>query len=143
MPYLPKWIWSKRGMALGSCQSIYHSMCLISIFLVCRLCVLCCFPFHRCLYELFGLTRYMPPSWEKDPINTLEESMTIYWNEDLIWNWHKEIHSVYKMNVRIWVGEEIQKDCLGLQCIGWKKAPRLRKENFFLPNLEWLLRLNQ
>jgi hypothetical protein len=34
------------GMALGSCQCIYHPMCLISIFLVRRFCVLCRSLFH-------------------------------------------------------------------------------------------------
>jgi hypothetical protein len=75
------------GMALGSCQCIYHPMCLISIFLVRRFYALCRFPFHECLYEFFGLTRYMPPSWKKNPINTPGESMAMYWGEDLIWNW--------------------------------------------------------
>jgi hypothetical protein len=28
----------------------------------------------------------MPPSWEKDPINTPENSMAMHWGEDLIWN---------------------------------------------------------
>jgi hypothetical protein len=29
----------------------------------------------------------MPPSWEKNPINTPGESMAMHWGEDLIWNW--------------------------------------------------------
>ena len=74
-------------------------MCLISILLVCRFCILCRSPFHKRHYELFGLTQYMPPSWEKDPINTPGKSMAMHWGEDLIWNWPQGTHLVYKRNV--------------------------------------------
>jgi hypothetical protein len=68
-------------MALGSCQCIYHPMCLISIFLVCRFYVLYRSPFHERLYKLFVLTRYMPSNWEKDPTNTPGESMAMHWGK--------------------------------------------------------------
>jgi hypothetical protein len=77
----------EEGLALGSCQCIYHPMCLINIFLVRRFCALYRSPFHERLYELFGFTRYMPPSWEKDPKNILVESMALHWGKNLIWNW--------------------------------------------------------
>jgi hypothetical protein len=72
------------GVALGSCHCIYHPMCLINIFLVCRLCGLYRSLFHERLYKLFGLTRYMPPSWEKNPINTPGESMAMHWGEEIV-----------------------------------------------------------
>jgi hypothetical protein len=50
------------GMALESYQCIYYALCLFSIFLVCRFCTICRSHFHERLYELFGFTRYMPPS---------------------------------------------------------------------------------
>jgi uncharacterized membrane protein YagU involved in acid resistance len=68
----------KEEMALGSCQYIYHPMCLISIFLVHRFCALCQSPFYERLHELFGFICYMPPNWKKDPINTPGESMAMH-----------------------------------------------------------------
>jgi hypothetical protein len=41
----------------------------------------------------------MPPSWEKNPENTLGKSMAMHWKEDLIWNWRQGTHSIYKTNV--------------------------------------------
>src|SRR5450759_5466780 len=124
-------------MALGSCQCIYHPMCLISIFLVRRFCALCRSPFHERLYELFGLTLYMPPSWEKDPVNTPGESMAMHWGEDLIWNWRQGTYSVYKTNVSPEFGwendhEEIVRVCHAL--VG-KKPHNQGKRNFFYQTL--------
>jgi hypothetical protein len=52
----------ERELHLGSCEYIYHPMCLISLMVVCKHCVVCKVPFHECLYELFGLAKYMPIS---------------------------------------------------------------------------------
>jgi hypothetical protein len=68
----------KGVMALGSCQYIYHPMCLFSIFLVCRFCALYRSLFHKCLYKLLGLIPYMPPSCKKNVDNTPRESMAMY-----------------------------------------------------------------
>jgi hypothetical protein len=93
-------------MALQSCQCIYNMTCLISIILVHRFCALCRSPFHKCLYKLFGLIPYMPASWEKDPKNTLGESMAMHWGKDLIWNWCQGTHSIYKTNMKAEFGWE-------------------------------------
>jgi hypothetical protein len=61
----------------------------------------------------------MPPSWEKNPINTPGESMAMHWGEDLIWNWHQGIYSVYKTTMNPEFGwendyEEIVRVCHAL-----------------------------
>jgi hypothetical protein len=57
------------GFHLGSCEHIYHPMCLIS-FMVTRICCrVCKVHFHERLYELFGLHLYMPSSWKLNPDN--------------------------------------------------------------------------
>jgi hypothetical protein len=40
---------------LGSCKQIYHPICLISLMVACRHCMLCKASFHECLNELFGI----------------------------------------------------------------------------------------
>ena len=85
------------GWSLGTCQCMYHPMCLISHALIRRFCAICKAPFHERLYEQFGLEPYMPPSWEKNPDNTPD--MPNLWGEDLIWNWRMKMHSAYKNNM--------------------------------------------
>jgi hypothetical protein len=110
---------------------------LISIFLVRRFYALFRSLFHECLYEFFGLTRNMLPSWEKNPINTPGESMAMHWGEDLIWNWRQGTYSVYKTNVSPKFGwendhEEIIRVCHAL--VG-KKPQDQGKRNFFYQTL--------
>lgn len=94
------------GWALGSCKHMFHPMCLISIFLVRRFCPSCRAPFHARLYEVFGLTSYMPPSHERDPINTPGEGYRPQWGEDLIWSWRAQTHSVFKNDISLSFGWE-------------------------------------
>ena len=58
------------GWSLGSCQCMYHPMCLVSHALIRRSCAICKAPFHKRLYEQFGLETYMPPCWKKNEENT-------------------------------------------------------------------------
>ena len=58
------------GFHLGTCEHIFHPMCLISLMLCRRRCAVCKAPFHERLYDLFGLVPYMPVSWECDLVNT-------------------------------------------------------------------------
>jgi hypothetical protein len=59
----------EREFYLGSCKHICHPMCLISLMVACKHCVLYKAPFHERLYELFDLTLYMPISWKYNPKN--------------------------------------------------------------------------
>jgi hypothetical protein len=125
------------GWALGSCQCMYHPLCLMKIFLVRRFCALCKAPFHKRLYEVFGLTPYMPPSWEKNPENTPGEGYKSHWGEDLIWSWRMGTHSVFKTNVSSqfnWENdhEEIVRVCYKL--VGNKSSDQGRR-NFFYQTL--------
>ena len=55
------------GFCLGTCEHMYHPICLIAHMVIWRHCCQCKAPFHERLYELFGLCPYMPPSWEHNP----------------------------------------------------------------------------
>jgi hypothetical protein len=85
------------GFHLGSCEHIYHPMCLISFMLNRRRCALCKAPFHERLYELFGLVPYMPSSWELNPENA--PNLPSKWGEDLVWSWRLQDHSHNKSNL--------------------------------------------
>jgi hypothetical protein len=79
----------------------------------------------------------MPPSWKKNPENTLEESMSMHWGEDLIWNWRQGTHSLYKTNLSLQLRwekdhEEIVWVCHAL--VG-NKLQDQRKRNFFYQTL--------
>jgi hypothetical protein len=87
----------KGGFHLGSCEYIYHPMCLISFMVVRRRCALCKAPFHERLYELFGLVPYMPSSWECNPDNT--PGLRHLWGDDLVWSWRLHDHSHNKSNI--------------------------------------------
>ena len=58
------------GFIVGTCEHMYHPICLIAHMVIQRRCCQCKAPFHERLYELFGLYPYMPPSWEHNPENT-------------------------------------------------------------------------
>ncbi len=126
------------GWALGSCQCMFHPMCLISMFLVRRFCPCCKSPFHERLYEVFGLTPYMPPSHERNPENTPGEGYRNQWGEDLIWSWRANTHSVFKNDISAMFGwehnhEEIVRVCEKI--IG--SAPTDQgKRNFFYQTLD-------
>ena len=94
------------GWALGSCQCMFHPMCLIKIILVRRFCPCCKSSFHERLYEVFGLTPYMPFSHEKNPENTPSEGYRNQWGEDLIWSWRANTHSVFKNDISAIFGWE-------------------------------------
>jgi hypothetical protein len=94
----------ERGFYLGSCEHIYHPMCLISFMVVCRRCALCKTPFHERLYELFGLVPYMPSSWKCNPDNTL--GLRYLWGDDLVWSWRLHDHSHNKSNISSQFGWE-------------------------------------
>jgi hypothetical protein len=67
---------------LESCEHIYHPMCLISLMVARRRCVLDKAPFYQRLYELFGLEPYMPISWKYDPKNI--PGLRHLWGDDLV-----------------------------------------------------------
>ena len=126
------------GWALGSCPHMFHPMCLISIFLVRRFCPVCKSPFHERLYEVFGLTPYMPPSHERNPENTPGEGYRNQWGEDLIWSWRANTHSVFKNDISAMFGwehnhEEIVRVCKKI--IGSAPADQ-GKRNFFYQTLD-------
>ena len=70
------------GYSLGTCEPMYHPICLIAHMLIWRRCCQCKAPFHERLYELFGLCPYMPLSWEHNPKNILETPSK--WGKDLV-----------------------------------------------------------
>jgi hypothetical protein len=72
------------GFYLGSCEHIYHPLCLTNLMVACRHYALCKAPFYQRLYELFGLESYMPISRECDPENT--PSLCHLWGDDLVWS---------------------------------------------------------
>ena len=126
------------GWALGSCQCKFHPMCLISMFLVRRFCPCCKSPFHKRLYEVFGLTPYMPPNHERNPENTPGEGYRNQWGEDLIWSWRANTHSVFKNDISEMFGweqdhEEIVRVCHNI--IG-KASGDQGKRNFFYQTLD-------
>ena len=126
------------GWALGSCSHMFHPMCLITISLVRRFCPVCKSPFHERLYEVFGLTPYMPPSHEKNPENTPGEGYRNQWGEDLIWSWRANTHSVFKNDISAMFGwehnhEEIVRVCQKI--IGSAPADQ-GKRNFFYQTLD-------
>ena len=119
------------GFHLGSCEHIYHPMCLISFMLNRRRCALCKAPFHERLYELFGLVPYMPSSWELNPENS--PNLPSRWGEDLVWSWRLQDHSHNKSNLSTQFGwendpEEIVKICQKLVGFG---SHNEGKRNFF------------
>ena len=125
------------GWAVGSCTHMFHPMCLINIFLVRRFCPVCKSPFHERLYEVFGLTPYMPPSHEKNPENTPGEQYRNMWGEDLIWSWRAQTHSVFKSNVSDelgWEDDPNQIVRVAKKIIGSKKEDQ-GKRNFFYQTL--------
>jgi hypothetical protein len=135
------------GWALGSCPHMFHPMCLINILLVRRFCQMCKSPFHERLYEVFGLTPYMPPSHERNPLNTEGECFRNQWGEDLIWSWRANTHSTFKSNVSAMLGwendhEEIVRVCKKI--IG-SQANDQGKRNFFYQTLDgyWDAKNNQ
>ena len=83
------------GYSLGTCEHMYHPICLIAYMLIWRRCCQWKAPFHERLYELSGLCPYMPPSWEHNPDNTPE--MPSKWDEDLLWNWRMDAHFLQKL----------------------------------------------
>ena len=85
------------GFHLGSCEHIYHPMYLIRFIVICRRCALCKAPFHKHLYELFGLVLYMPISWEYNSNNT--PCLCDRWGDDLGWSWQLHDHSYNKSNI--------------------------------------------
>jgi hypothetical protein len=119
------------GFHLGSCEHIYHPMCLISFMVVRRRCALCKVPFHERLYKLFGLVPYMPSSWECNPENT--PSLRHLWGDDLVWSWQLHDHSHNKSNISSqfrWENdhEEVIRVCQRLVGVGTHNQG---KRNFF------------
>ena len=90
------------------------------------------------MYKVFGLTAYMPPSHERDPINTPGDGYRGQWGEDLIWSWRANTHSVFKNDISMSFGwennhEEIVKACHKI--IG--NAPSDEgKRNFFYQTMD-------
>jgi hypothetical protein len=121
----------KRGFHLGSCEHIYHPMCLISLMVACRRYALYKAPFHQCLYELFGLEPYMPTSWECNPKNT--PGLHHLWCDDLVLGWLLHDHSHNKSDISSQFGwkndhKEIVKVCQKLVGVVFQNQ---RKRNFF------------
>jgi hypothetical protein len=85
------------GFHLRSCEHIYHLMCLISFMVTCRRCGVCKAPFHKRLYELFGLHPYMPSSWKLNLENA--PALRQLWGDDLVWSWRLHDHSHNKSNL--------------------------------------------
>lgn len=113
-------------------------MCFIGMFLVRKFCPCCKSPFHERLYEVFGLTPYMPPSHERDPVNTPGEGYRNQWGEDLIWSWRANTHSIFKNDISAKFGwehnhEEIVRVCKKI--IGSAPADQ-GKRNFFYQTLD-------
>jgi hypothetical protein len=67
-------------------------------------CALCKAPFHKNLYDLFGLHPYMPVSWECNPENTPD--LCYLWGDDLVWSWQLHDHSYNKSNISSQFGWE-------------------------------------
>jgi len=59
------------GIAVGTCRHMFHPICLIGFMVIRSRCPLCKAPFHKRLYNLFGLEQYMPPHWEYNATNAL------------------------------------------------------------------------
>ena len=119
------------GFHLRSCEHIYHPMCLISFTVVHRRCALCKAPFHKHLYELFGLVPYMPVSWECNPNNI--PGLCYFWGDDLVWSWQLHDHSYNKSNINSHFGwendlEEVVKVCQRVVDFG---NHNVGKRNFF------------
>jgi hypothetical protein len=85
------------GFHLGSCDHIYHPMCLISFMVTRRRCRVCKAPFYERLYDLFGLHPYMPISWELNQDNA--PALRHLWGDDLVWSWQIYDHSHNKSNL--------------------------------------------
>ena len=120
------------GFHLGTCEHIFHPMCLISLMLCRRRCAVCKAPFHERLYDLFGLVPYMPVSWECDPVNTPDYPNK--WGDDLVWSWRLNSHSVYKSELSSQFGwetdyKEITRVCHRLISRGEERSQG--KRNFF------------
>jgi hypothetical protein len=92
------------GFHLGTCEHIYHPMCLISLMIYHRRCAICKAPFHEHLYDLFGLVPYMPASWEVNPENAPE--LPSKWGEDLVWSWCLFDHALHKSQLSSQFGWE-------------------------------------
>jgi len=132
-PFGPEGAW-----ALGTCQHMFHPMCLITHALVRRFCPVCHSPVHKRWYEVFGLTKYMPPSHERNPENTPGHGYNRQWGEDLIWSWRANRHSVFTNNISADLGweenhEEIVRVCHKI--IGSAPADQ-GKRNFFYQTMD-------
>ena len=92
------------GFILGTCEHMYHPICLIAHMVIRRRCCACKAPFHERLYELFGLCPYMPPSWEHNPENT--PGIPSKWGQDLVWNWKMSVHTLDKSAFSFAIGWE-------------------------------------
>jgi hypothetical protein len=120
--------------ALGTCRCLYHPMCLLGGLLTRRFCAKCRAPFHERLYDLFGLTIYMPPSWELNPETAPSAAHANRWGEDLVWSWRASAHQLDKSNVSSQIGwendhEEIVRVCKKL--ISGSTAADVGRRNFF------------
>lgn len=120
--------------ALGTCRCLYHPMCLLGGLLTRRFCAKCRAPFHERLYELFGLTIYMPPSWELNPENAPQREHANRWGEDLLWSWRASTHQLDKSNISSQIGwendhEEIVRVCKKL--IPGNTTTDVGRRNFF------------
>ena len=93
---------SKGGFILGTCEHMYHPICLIAHMVIRRHCWQCKAPFHERLYELFGLFPYMPLSLEQNPETT--PGMPSRWGEDLVWNWRMSAHTLNKSTFSFAIG---------------------------------------
>ena len=92
------------GFIVGTCEHMYHPICLIADMVIRRRCYQCKAPFHEQVYKLFGLCPYMPPSWEHNPENTL--GMPSKWGQDLVWNWKMSAHTLDKSAFSFAIGWE-------------------------------------
>ena len=89
---------------LGTCEHMYHPICLIAHMLIQQRCCQCKAPFHERLYELFGLCPYMPPSWKHNSETT--PGMSSKWGKDLVWNGRMSAHSLNKSAFNFAIGWE-------------------------------------
>ena len=123
--------------ALGSCAHMFHPVCLLSVAVLRRFCPICRAPFHKRLYDVFGLTSYMPPSHEHNPENTPGDGYRNKWGDDLLWSWRATTHSLFKSNVSAQFGWEEDHQQIVEVCnkIVGQGAQLQGKRNFFFQTL--------